>query len=133
MIKIYGLGGSFLGVGVQEINSERSKALKLKDEYGVEITRVDDDSPAAKAGLKVHDVVLEYNGQRVEGTEQFVRFVRETPAGRTVKLAINRAGSNQTLAATIGSRNRRSPARPRWRVSGWKCPKRWRCRTFPKR
>ncbi|MGC4055677.1 MAG: PDZ domain-containing protein [Paludibaculum sp.] len=98
------MGGSFLGVGVQEINAERSKALKLKDEYGVEITRVDDDSPAAKAGLKVHDVVLEYNSQRVEGTEQFVRFVRETPAGRTVKLTINRSGSNQTLAATIGSR-----------------------------
>lgn len=104
IVKIYGMGGSFLGVGVQEINAERSKALKLKDEYGVEITRVDDDSPAAKAGLKVHDVVLEYNGQRVEGTEQFVRFVRETPAGRTVKLTINRGGSNQTLAAIIGSR-----------------------------
>jgi serine protease Do len=104
IVKIYGMSGSFLGVGVQEINAERSKALKLKEEYGVEITRVDDDSPAAKAGLKVHDVVLEYNGQRVEGTEQFVRFVRETPAGRTVKLTINRGGSNQTLAAIIGSR-----------------------------
>lgn len=104
IVKIYGMSGSFLGVGVQEINTERSKALKLKEEYGVEITRVDDDSPAAKAGLKVHDVVLEYNGQRVEGTEQFVRFVRETPAGRTVKLTINRGGANQTLAAIIGSR-----------------------------
>src|SRR5512139_2437444 len=63
---------SYLGVGVAEINADRAKALKLKEERGVEITRVEDDSPAAKAGLKVGDVVLEYNGQRLEGTEQFV-------------------------------------------------------------
>ncbi len=42
---------SYLGVGVQEISAERAKALKLKEEHGVEITRVEDDSPA-RAGLK---------------------------------------------------------------------------------
>ncbi|WP_321476547.1 PDZ domain-containing protein [uncultured Paludibaculum sp.] len=104
IVKVLGLSGSFLGVGVQEVNSERSKALKLKEEFGVEITRVEDNSPASRAGLKVHDVVLEYNGQRVEGTEQFIRFVRETPAGRTIKLTLARGGVNQTVAATIGAR-----------------------------
>lgn len=84
-------GRSFLGVGVKEIDEERAKALKLRDEYGVEVTNVEEDSPASKAGLKTGDVVLEYNGQRVEGTEQFVRFVRETPTGRTVKLLVSRA------------------------------------------
>jgi serine protease Do len=102
------MAGSFLGVGVQEIDTERSKALRLKDEYGVEVTRVEEDSPAAKAGLRVNDVVLEFNGQRVDGTEQFVRLVRETPAGRNVKLIISRAGSTQTLLATIGSRKART-------------------------
>src|SRR5438105_2448971 len=58
---------SFLGVGVTDIDTERAKALKLKEEHGVEVTSVDDDSPAAKAGVKVGDVALEYNGQRVEG------------------------------------------------------------------
>lgn len=97
-------GRSFLGVGVAEIDAERSRALKLKDEYGVEVTRIEDDSPASRAGLKVNDVILEYNGQRVEGTEQFVRFVRETPAGRTVKLLVSRAGTAQTIAATLAAR-----------------------------
>lgn len=97
-------GRSFLGVGVAEIDADRSKALKLKDEYGVEVTRVEEDSPASKAGLKVNDVILEYNGQRVEGTEQFVRFVRETPVGRTVKLLVSRNGAPQTIAATLASR-----------------------------
>lgn len=103
-IHVVGFGGTFLGVGVQEIDAERSRALKLREEYGVEITRVEEDSPASKAGLKVGDVVLEYNGQRVEGTEQFVRFVRETPAGRTVKLAVVRGGSPQTVLATLAAR-----------------------------
>jgi len=95
---------SYLGVGVAEINADRAKALKLKEERGVEITRVEDDSPAAKAGLKVGDVVLEYNGQRLEGTEQFVRMVRETPEGREARFLVSRDGSTQTLNATIGAR-----------------------------
>ena len=70
-------GGSFLGVGLKEIDSDRAKELKLREESGVEITRVEENSPAAKAGLKVGDAVLQYNGQRVEGIEQF-RFVAVT-------------------------------------------------------
>ena len=95
---------SYLGVGVSEIDSERTKQLKLKEEHGVEVTSVADDGPATKAGLKVGDVVLEYNGQRVEGIQQFIRFVQETPVGRTVKLLISRNGATQTLTPTIASR-----------------------------
>lgn len=97
-------GGSFLGVGVKEIDADRAKELKLRDESGVEITRVEENSPAAKAGLTVGDVVLQYNGQRIEGIEQFSRFVRETPPGREVKLTVSRDGNLQNLAARIGSR-----------------------------
>ena len=97
-------GGSFLGVGVAEVTPDRARELKLREEYGVEITRLEDDSPAAKAGLKSGDVVLEYQGQRVEGMEQFGRLVRETPSGRTVKLVISRGGATQTVQATVASR-----------------------------
>lgn len=93
---------SFLGLGVSEIDAERAKALKLREERGVEVTRVEEESPAEKAGLKKGDVVLQYNGERVEGTEQFVRMVRETPPGRQAKLTISRDGQTQTLTATIG-------------------------------
>jgi serine protease Do len=96
--------GTFLGVGVREIDAERSKALNLKEEYGVEVTMVEGESPAAKAGFKVGDVVLEYNGQRVEGTQQFIRLVKETPAGRAVKLLVSRGGATQTIAATLAAR-----------------------------
>ncbi|HLJ46813.1 MAG TPA: PDZ domain-containing protein [Bryobacteraceae bacterium] len=96
--------GSYIGVNLAEIDNERAKALKLSDVHGVEITRVEDSSPASKAGLKVGDVVLEYNGQRVEGMEQFGRFVRETPAGREVKLVVSRGGNAQTIPVVVGTR-----------------------------
>src|SRR5260370_17571113 len=46
---------SFLGVGVSEIDSERAKALNLKEERGVEVKKVDDGSPAARPALKLRD------------------------------------------------------------------------------
>jgi serine protease Do len=95
---------SFLGVAVAELDAARAKDLKLNDVHGVEITRMDEDTAAVKAGLKVGDVILEYNGQRVEGTEQFIRMVHETPPGREVKMLIGRNGGTQTVAVTMGSR-----------------------------
>jgi serine protease Do len=95
---------SYLGVNLAEIDAGRAKTLKLKEVSGVEITRVEEESPAAEAGLKVGDVVLAYNGEKVEGMEQFARLVRETPVGREVKLLISRNGAQQNLTAKIGSR-----------------------------
>jgi len=98
------VGGTYLGVNLAEIGNERAKELKLRETAGVEITRVEEGSPAEKAGLKAEDVVLEYNGQRVEGMEQFGRLVRETPAGREVKLLISRNGATQTITAAVATR-----------------------------
>jgi serine protease Do len=99
-----GENSSYLGVGLREIGPDRAKALNLPEEAGVEITQVYANSPAASAGLMAGDVVLEYNGQRVEGMEQFARLVRETPAGREVKLQISRNGATQTIAVKVASR-----------------------------
>lgn len=95
---------SFLGVGVADVDSDRAKVLKLKDERGAEVTRVTDNSPAAKAGMKEGDVILEYNGTAVQGTEQLQRLVRETPAGRQVKIDVWRNGAPVTVMATVEAR-----------------------------
>lgn len=97
-------GGSYIGVMMQEVDSERAKALKLGEATGVEITLVEPEGPAEKAGLKVGDVVLRYNGQHVEGIEQFARMVRETPSGCDVKLDISRAGAAQTVIVHVAQR-----------------------------
>lgn len=95
-------GGSWLGVETQEVTAEKAKELKLSAERGVVVGKVLEDSPAAKAGLKDGDVVTEINGQRVEGTAQFRRMIREIPAGRSMQLTVWRDGRSQTINATLG-------------------------------
>jgi serine protease Do len=94
--------GGYLGIGGLDISPERAKALNLKEERGVEVSSLAEDGPAAKAGIKDGDVVLEFNGQPVQGTAQFQRLVRETPVGRQVKITVWRGGAAQTLTATVG-------------------------------
>ncbi len=101
---VEGVETPYLGVGGQEITSERAKALKLKEERGAEVTSVWPDSAAAKAGVKEGDVVLEFNGQRVESWEELKRLVRETPIHREVKIGVWRNGAELTLTATLGGR-----------------------------
>jgi len=92
---------SYLGIGAKDIDSERAGALKLKEVRGAEVTSVLDDSPASKAGFKEGDVVLEFNGQAVEGSAQLTRLVNETPVGRQVKVVVWRNGGTQTLTPTL--------------------------------
>jgi len=86
-------GRSYLGVDIRDVTTDRMAALKLKEERGVEITMVDADAPAGKAGLREHDVILDFNGTAVESEEQIRRLIREVPPGRTVTLGISRDGN----------------------------------------
>jgi serine protease Do len=113
MLRLMSIDGSYLGVGVRDIDAESKKSLNLKEERGAEITSVEPGAPADKAGLKQGDVVLEYNGQRIEGTQQFIRMVRETPAGREVKIVVSRSGSPFTVSAQPGEAKHRLQAGPR--------------------
>jgi serine protease Do len=93
----------WLGVSIAEVSAEKAKELKLPAERGVVLTEVNADGPAGKAGLKAGDVITEFNGQRVEGTAQFRRLMRETPAGRTVQLGVWREGRSQNLSVQLGN------------------------------
>jgi membrane-associated protease RseP (regulator of RpoE activity) len=99
-------GHSYLGVDIADITSDRVGPLKLREERGVEVTMVDQDAPAGKAGLKEHDVILEFNGSRVESGEQLRRFIRETPPGRTVTLGISRDGSSMNIKVELVDRSK---------------------------
>ncbi len=97
-------GDSYLGVEPRDVTPDRVGPLKLKQDRGVEITMVDQDAPAGKAGLREHDVILSFNGQNVEGVEQLRRLIRETPPGRTVTLGISRDGQLSQVKVQLASR-----------------------------
>ncbi|MGA8729638.1 MAG: PDZ domain-containing protein [Terracidiphilus sp.] len=91
----------YLGVLVGDVDNDSAPKLKLKDVRGAVVTLIDHDAPAAQAGIHVNDVVLQLNGQPVEGAEQFGRMLREIPAGRKVSLVISRDGNIQTIAVEL--------------------------------
>lgn len=99
-------GGSYLGVDTQDVTTDRMGALHLKDERGVEVTMVDQDAPAGKAGIKEHDVILSINDQQVQSVEQLRRLIREIPPGRTVAVGISRDGQPVTLKAQLAERSK---------------------------
>lgn len=97
-------GGSYLGVDTRDVTADRLGPLQLKEESGVEVTMVDQDAPAGKAGLKEHDVILSINGQPVESVEQLRRMIREIPAGRLISIGISRNGQALALKAQLANR-----------------------------
>ena len=99
-------GGAYLGVDTRDITPDRLSELKLKEEHGVEVTLVDQDAPAGKAGLKEHDVILNLNGSQVESVEQLRRMIREIPPGRLVTLGISRDGQPMTVKAQLADRKK---------------------------
>jgi serine protease Do len=100
--------GSYLGVTLADMDADRAKRLRLDEPKGVEVTRVEEASPAAKAGIKPGDVLLAYNGENILGAQQLGRLVSETPEGRKIRLQIWRDGRTQTL--TVITEARRGPS-----------------------
>jgi membrane-associated protease RseP (regulator of RpoE activity) len=97
---------SYLGVDIVDITPDRLGVLKLKEEKGVEVTMVDQDAPAGKAGIKEHDVILTLNGTAVESKTQLHRMIRETPPGRVVTLGLSRDGQPMTIRAQLADRSK---------------------------
>jgi serine protease Do len=90
--------GSQIGVTIRDVEESDAKTGKLAATSGVVIEEVSEDSPAAKAGLKKGDVVVEFDGERVRSVRQFTRLVQETPAGRKIQTSVMRDGQKVNLS-----------------------------------
>ena len=93
--QVFSVGGSRIGISVTDLDTGDAKATA-----GVRIDSVEEESPAAKAGLQKGDVVVEFDGERVRSVRQFTRLVSETPAGRQVAAAVMRDGKRVSLNVT---------------------------------
>ena len=96
----------YLGAYVEDVDGDKAQALKLKEARGAVITLIDHDAPAGQIGLRVNDVVLQLNGQNVEGAEQLRRMLREIPPGRKVSLEFSRDGNLQTTSVELADRRK---------------------------
>jgi serine protease Do len=91
----------YLGVWVDDVDNDKMQSLKLKEARGAVITLIDHDAPAGQIGLRVNDVVVQFNGQSVDGAEQLRHMLREIPPGRKVSLEFSRDGNIQTVAVEL--------------------------------
>jgi membrane-associated protease RseP (regulator of RpoE activity) len=83
-------GDARIGVRVRDVEPSDVTKHKLAGLNGAVILEVDTGTPAARAGLKVGDVVVTFDNERVRSASQLDRLVNETPPGRAVKMSIVR-------------------------------------------
>lgn len=95
---------SFLGVDLREVSRETAQRLKLRTERGALVASVTTGSAAEKAGLQTDDVIVKWNGEALESARAMTRHIRETPAGRSVRLGVIRDGSEREVNVTLGDR-----------------------------
>lgn len=96
--------GSYLGIDPNDVEADDVARLKLKEASGVEVTMVDQDSPAGKAGVREGDVILSFNGNKVNDSRDLKRYIRQTPPGQMVKLGISRDGQMREVQAKLQAR-----------------------------
>ena len=96
--------GGRIGVSVRDVESSDTAREKLSSTSGAVLEEVRRDSPAEKAGLKAGDIVVEFDGLRVRSAAEFTRVVRETPQGRSVKLAYVRNGKRSETDIKVEDR-----------------------------
>ena len=89
--------GSSIGLQITELDSAD---VKTAPDGGVRVDSVTEGTPAARAGFKAADIVVEFDGERIRSARQFKRVVEETRPGREVKAVVLRNGTRQTLTVT---------------------------------
>ena len=96
-----------LGVLIQPITKEIKDSFGLEDAKGALISQVLPDSAAEKAGLKRGDVIVEFNGQKIDEFNDLPRMVAIQPVGSKAKVTVVRDGKTKTIKVTLGQRKDR--------------------------
>ena len=91
-----------LGVVIQEVNQALAESFGLDRAQGALVSRVEDPSPAATAGLEVGDVILKFNGQPVSVSAELPAKVAAIAPGTKAKLEVWHKGEVRTLDVTVG-------------------------------
>jgi serine protease Do len=117
---------SYIGVGITDVTPENSKFFDLKDANGAVISEVQPDSPGARAGLTVGDVIVGLDGKKVSDAGQLQAEVSSTRPGTRVSLDVLRDGKSVNVPVTLeelGSKDKKEElnasaenGKPRWGI-----------------
>src|SRR4051812_28350179 len=91
-----------MGIGVQPLTKELAQSFRLDGTSGTVVTSVEQGSPADKAGLKPGDVILSYNGKKIEDPSELPRLVAATKPGEKGELQLWRNGKAERATVTVG-------------------------------
>jgi C-terminal processing protease CtpA/Prc len=104
--KLYSLmsGHAYLGVYLQELNSDLAGYFGVKEKGGALILNVEKETPAEKAGLKSGDVIVKFNGNAVSSPKDVTNLIRDLKKGDKVEVEVIRHKKKETVQAEMGER-----------------------------
>ncbi|MBI4725820.1 Do family serine endopeptidase [candidate division TA06 bacterium] len=92
----------YLGVLPQEITPNLAEGLGIEEMNGVLVAKVEDNTPASRAGLMEGDVIIKFDGQEVPNVAKFRQVVADTRVGTDVSIVVIREKKQRTIKATLG-------------------------------
>jgi len=95
---------TWLGVYLQPLTEQLRDYFRVKDDAGVLISEVVEDSPADKAGLKAGDVIIAVGDEEVEEQDDIIEEIREREEGEVVEIVVVREGRIKTFTAELATR-----------------------------
>lgn len=99
-------GGAYLGVELVSLNEPLRAHFGVPEGSGVLVSNVVDDSPAARAGVQVGDIITRFDGEDVTSSRKLTTMVRKAEAGDPADLEIWRDGKVETVSTTLDERPR---------------------------
>jgi serine protease Do len=91
-----------VGIAIQEVTPGLANTFGLQKPHGALVAKVLTDGPAERGGIKVGDIIMEYDGQQVKEANDFPLMVARTQVNREVQVKVLREGKNVPFRVTVG-------------------------------
>lgn len=94
----------WLGLSVQDITDDMAENLKLKEKHGALVGNVFEGDPAAQAGIKTGDIIVEIDGRRIKNTHELLGTVATLPVGKKIAVRVLRDGKEMSFQVNVAER-----------------------------